>query len=387
MLRVRVRSRPGHPWIFANEVLDPPVAALPPGGAVEVVDASGRLLGRGYCNPQSLITIRLVTRGEGDLDTPALYEKRLAAALALRERVLPGRRSYRVCAGEADGLPGLLVDRYEDVLVAQITTLGMDRRKDLLRDALTTVLAPRGVVLRTDVGARELEGLPVGESEVWFGDVPAKVSFEENGVRFQADPLSGQKTGFFFDQAENRLFSAARCRGRRVLDVYAHTGAWALHALVAGATDAVTIDASAPACALIADNALLNGVSDRLRVVHDDARVAMDALLDAGERFDVVCIDPPAFAKTRKKAGIALGAYKAVNAQAARLLVPGGLLFSSSCSHHVLPERFEEAVVAGIRQAGRHAVLLRRGGQAPDHPILPDVPETEYLKHLVYIVR
>ncbi len=387
MLRVRVRSRPGHPWVFANEVLDPPVASLTPGEAVEVVDSSGRVLGRGYCNPHSLITIRLVTRGDGDLDTPTLYKNRLTAALALRERVLPGRRSYRLCAGEADGLPGLLVDRYEDVLVAQITTLGMDRRKDLLREALTEVLAPRGAVLRTDVGARALEGLEVGDSAVWFGDVPEKVTFEENGVHFQADPLGGQKTGFFFDQAENRIFGAARCKGRRVLDVYAHTGAWALHGLVAGATDAVTVDASAPACALISDNALLNGVSDRIRVIHDDARSAMEGLLDAGERFDVVCIDPPAFAKARKHAGIALGAYKAVNAQAARLVAPGGLLFTSSCSHHVLADRFEEAVVAGIRQAGRHPTLLRRGGQAPDHPILPGVPETEYLKHLVFLVR
>lgn len=387
MLRVRARARPGHPWVFANEIIDPPVAALPPGEAVEVIDPSGRVLGRGYANPHSLITIRIVTRGESDLDSPKLYAERLLAARALRERVLPGRASYRLCAGEADGLPGLLVDKYGDVLVAQITTLGMDRRKDLLAQALQDAIGPRGAVLRADVGARALEGLELGESSVWFGDVPERVLFDENGVRFSADPLSGQKTGFFFDQADNRLFGASRCKGQRVLDVYAHTGAWALHALVAGATDAVAIDASGPACQLIRDNAALNGVSDRLRVVQEDARVAMDALLEAGERFDVVCIDPPAFAKSRKKAGIALGAYKAVNAQAARLVKPGGLLFSSSCSHHVLPERFEEAVVAGIRQAGRGAVLVRRGGQAPDHPILPGVPETEYLKHLVFLAR
>jgi 23S rRNA (cytosine1962-C5)-methyltransferase len=387
MLRVRVRARPGHPWIFANDVIDPPVAALPPGDAVEVVDASGRLLGRGYCNPHSLITIRLVTRGEGDIDGVKLYKERFAGALALRERALPGRTSFRVCAGEADGLPGLLVDRYGDVLVAQITTLGMDRRKELLQRAMTDVLAPRGVVLRNDVGARAYEGLPVGESEVWFGDVPDRVAFEENGVRFRADPLQGQKTGFFFDQAENRLFAASRCRGARVLDVYTHTGSWALHALVAGATEAFAIDASASACALVAENAALNGVTDRLTVLQEDARAAMDGLHAAGERFDVVCIDPPAFAKSRKHAGVALGGYKAVNAQAARLVKPGGLLFTSSCSHHVLAERFEDAVVAGIRQAGRSPVLLRRGGQAPDHPILPGVPETEYLKHLVFLLR
>lgn len=386
MLRVRARCRPGHPWVFSNEILDPPVAALPPGEAVEVVDPSGRPIGRGYCNPHSLITIRLLTRGTGDIDTVAIYEERLAAALALRQRALPGRASLRLCAGEADGLPGLILDRYGDVIVAQVTTLGMERRKDLLRDAIERVFAPRGVMLRNDVGARGLEGLPK-DNEVWFGDVPDRVEFEENGVKLLAEPHTGQKTGFFFDQAENRLFLHPRARGLRVLDVYAHTGAWALGALLHGATDATTIDASGPACALTRENAALNGVADRLRTIEDDARDAMGKLAAAGERFDVVCIDPPAFAKSRKAAGAALGAYKSNNAAAARLVVPGGLLFTSSCSHHVLPDRFEEAVVSGIRQAGRSAVQIRRGGQAPDHPILPGVPETEYLKHLVYVVR
>jgi 23S rRNA (cytosine1962-C5)-methyltransferase len=386
MLRVRVRSRPGHPWVFANEVLDPPVAALPPGEQVEVVDEKGRVLGRGYCNPQSLITIRIVTRGSADLDAPGLYVERLADALALRARVLPGRRSLRVCAGEADGLPGLILDRYEDVVVAQITTLGMERRKHLLEEAVRTVLRPVGAVLRNDVGSRALEGLPQ-DNEVWFGDVPDRVAFDENGVRLLADVREGQKTGFFFDQAENRLFLAGRCAGARMLDVYAHTGAWAIAALRAGAVSATAVDVSAGACALIRANAELNGVSDRLEVVQDDARTALARMNAAGARFDVVCVDPPAFAKSRKKAGVALAAYKSVNADAFRLVAPGGLFFASSCSHHVLAERFEEAVVAGARVAGRRVQLVRRGGQAPDHPILPGVPETEYLKHLVFVVR
>jgi 23S rRNA (cytosine1962-C5)-methyltransferase len=362
------------------------VASLPPGEAVEVCAPAGRVVGRGYCNPHSLITIRLLTRGHADVDAPELYRERLAEALALRARALPGRVSMRVCAGEADGLPGLILDRYGDVLVAQVTTLGMERRKELLRAAIESVLAPRGVYLRNDVGARALEGLPQ-ESEVWFGEVPERVEFDENGVRFVADPREGQKTGFFFDQAENRRFAAPRCAGLRVLDVYAHTGGWALHALVAGAREAVAVDVSAPACEAIAANARLNGVADRLTVVNEDAREAMERLREAGERFDVVCIDPPAFAKSRKKAGVALGAYKSVNATALRLVKPGGLFFTSSCSHHVLPDRFEDAVLAGARQAGRGLLLLRRGGQAPDHPILPGVPETEYLKHLAFYVR
>ena len=389
MLRVRVRSRPGHPWVFSNEILDPPVAQLPSAGeAVEVTDAAGRVLGRGYCNPHSLITLRMVTRGaHGDLDQVELWAERVRAALDLRSRILPGRRSYRLIAGEADGMPGLLVDRYEDILVCQITTLGMERRKELLRQALEQVVAPRGAVLRNDVGSRALEGLPTDTNEVWFGDVPAVVGFEENGVRLCADVREGQKTGFFFDQATNRAFSHPLVKGLRVLDVYAHTGAWALGALVHGARHATAIDVSAGACALIRENAALNDVTDRMTVVCDDARTAMERLAAAGERYDIVFLDPPAFAKNRKKAGVALGAYKSNNADALRLLAPGGLLFTSSCSHHVLADRFEDAVTAGARQAGRSLQLLRRGGQAPDHPILPGVPETEYLKHLVFLAR
>ncbi|MFZ5476875.1 MAG: class I SAM-dependent rRNA methyltransferase [Myxococcota bacterium] len=384
MLRVRARARPHHPWVFANEVLDPPVAELPPGEAVEVADPKGRVLGRGYCNPHSLITIRIVTRGHGDVDGVELYRERLAAALELRARALPGRVSMRLCAGEADGLPGLVIDRYADVLAVQITTLGMERRKELLREAIEGVLKPRGAFLRDDAGSRALEGLPQVPG-VWFGEVPERVAFDENGARFLADVRGGQKTGFFFDQAENRLFAAPRCAERRVLDVYAHSGAWAIHAMRAGATSATAVDSSAAACAGIRENAALNGVA--VEVVEGDARDVMEQLFHAGERFDVVCVDPPAFAKNRKSAGAALGAYKAVNAAGLRLVRPGGLLFASSCSHHVHADRFEEAVLAGARQADRGVVLLRRGGQAPDHPILPGVPETEYLKHLVFGVR
>lgn len=380
MLRVTVRARAHHPWIFSNEVLDPPVARLPAGGAVEVVDARGRLLGRGYANPHSLISIRIYARADEDPDDPALYVARLRRAAAWRARVFPERDALRVCAGEADGLPGLLVDRYGDILSVQITTLGMQTRADLVLAALREVFAPRGIVAKNDVGLRQLEGLPL-ESQVWWGEVPDRVAFGENGVRYEADLVGGQKTGFFFDQAENRAWMASRVRGARVLDLYAHLGAWALTALRHGAASAVAVDSSAAACAAIRHNAERNGLA--VEVLQADAREAMAKL---GGGFDCVFVDPPAFAKNRKSAGVALGAYKAVNAAAARLVVPGGLLFASSCSHHVLPERFEEAVVAGIRSAGRRALLLRRAGAAADHPVLPGVPETEYLKHRVFVV-
>ena len=386
MLRVCVRSRPGHPWVFSNEVLDPPVAQLPPGAQVEVVDAKGHVLGHGYCNPHSLIAIRIMSRAGEDLDTVEPWRARVAAAAAMRARVLPGRRSYRLVAGEADGMPGVIVDRYEDVLVCQLTTLGADHRRALIQQALVETVAPRGAVLRNDVGARALEGLPQ-DNEVWFGEVPDRVTFEENGVRLVADVREGQKTGFFFDQATNRAFAHPLCAGAEVLDVYAHTGAWALGALLHGARHATTVDISAGACDLVRANGELNGVGERLEVLRGDGRETMERLHREGRRFDLVFLDPPAFAKSRKTAGIALGAYKSNNAAAFRLVRPGGMLFTSSCSHHVHAERFEEAVAHGARQAGRSVQLVRRGGQAPDHPILPGVPETEYLKHLVFVVR
>lgn len=382
MLRVVANSRPGHPWVFSNEVVEPPVKQLPAGGAVEVFDPRGKFLGRGYANPHSLISIRLFAGSSESPDDPQLYAARLGNALALRDRVVPGRRSYRLCAGESDGLPGLIIDRYEDILSVQVTTLGMEIRRDAIRAALQTLLAPKGVVYRGDVKLREYEGLPL-EKGVWWGDVPERVPFEENGVRYAADLVEGQKTGFFFDQAENRAFLASRCTGARVLDVYAHLGGWALTAMVHGAASAATIESSAPANEQIRANAALNSVD--IAVLAGDAREEMAKL--APGSFDIVCIDPPAFAKNRKSAGIALGAYRQVNAAAAKLVAPGGLIFTSSCSHHVEKERFEEAVFLGARSAGRRLQLVRRGGQAPDHPILPGVPETEYLKHLVYAVR
>ena len=382
MLRVVAKSRPGHPWIFSNEVIEPAVKQLPAGGAVEVFDPRGAFLGRGYCNPNSLISVRLYAGSSESPDDPELYVRRLADALRLREKVAPQRQSYRLCAGEADGLPGLIIDRYENVLSVQVTTLGMELRREHIRAAVERVLSPSGVVFRGDVKLREYEGLPL-EKGIWWGDVPDRVSFWENGVRYAADLIEGQKTGFFFDQAENRAFLASRCVGARVLDVYAHLGGWALTAMVHGAASAATIESSAAANEQIRANAALNAVA--LATIAGDAREEM-AKLAAGS-FDVVCIDPPAFAKNRKSAGVALGAYKQVNQAAARLVAPGGLLFTSSCSHHVEKERFEEAVVHGARTAGRKLQLVRRGGQAPDHPILPGVPETEYLKHLVFAVR
>lgn len=395
MLTVRLkpghdhRQRAGHAWVFSNEIADD-VSKLEPGGAVDVLDASGRFVGRGFANPASLISVRLLTRDPGeDIDDLALYTARIRRALELRERLLPGRRSYRLVAGEADFLPGLVVDRYEDVLVVQVHALGMERRRPQIRAALEQVLAPRGVVLRNEAAVRQLEGLD-SESGVWWGDVAERVVFDGGSLDGRplplwADVLGGQKTGFFFDQAENRRFAARVSGGLRVLDVYANTGAWAVGALVAGAREALAIEVNARTVSLIEANAALNEVSDRMRVLCGDAREQLARLAAARERFDAVFLDPPAFAKSRKKAGVALHAYREVNRLALDVLAPGGLLFTSSCSHHVLEERFEAEVLAAARQAGRVLRQVRRGEQGPDHPVLPAMPETRYLKHLVYL--
>lgn len=245
---IRARARAGHPWVFANDILDPPVAALKPGGTVEVLDSRGQFVGRGYANPHSLIAVRMLTGSRVEIDAE-FFRERLRRAVALRERVLPGRRSYRLCAGEADGMGGLVLDRFGDVLVAQITTLGMESRRDALAEAIEDVVAPRGVVARDDASARGMEGLG-GEARLWFGEVPERVVFEEAGVAMEADPWRGQKTGYFFDQADNRAFLRARASGARVLDLYSNTGAWALQALAGGAVEAVAVESSMPTASL-----------------------------------------------------------------------------------------------------------------------------------------
>ena len=379
------RIRAGHCWVFSNE-LATDVAALPAGGAVIVEDARGRYLGTGYANPNSLIAVRILTRDPADdIDAAAFYQRRIEAAARLRATVMPRRRSHRLVAAEADDLPGLIIDRYEDVAAVVVGTLGLEVRKPLLREALQATGLVSGAILRDQSASRRLEGLPQGEPSLWFGEVPAQVPFQENGVSLLADLRHGQKTGFFFDQAHNRAAAFGMANGR-VLDVYANTGAWGIGALLHGASEAVAIEVSAPTCALIAENAQRNGVGDRLTVMCAEAWEAMSRLRAEKARFDAVYFDPPAFAKSRKTAGVALRAYRDHNALAMQLVAPGGLLFTSSCSHHIEEERFWEELMAAADRAHRRLRLIRRGGQAPDHPIHPAIPETRYLKHLAFVV-
>jgi 23S rRNA (cytosine1962-C5)-methyltransferase len=261
--------------------------------------------------------------------------------------------------------------------------VGVAPRLDALRTAIEDVFAPAGVILRNEAAVRDLEGLP-RERRVWWGEVPDTVAIDESGVTFHVPLTGGQKTGHFFDQHDNKLWAAPRCVGRDVLDVYANTGGWALHALKAGARSATVVDSDAANMELAARNAASNGVDDKLTVIAAEGKRTLQELVARGARFGAVVLDPPAFAKQRKAANSALKGYREINALACMLLEEGGLLFTSTCSFHVEEDRFVEAVAEGARDASRRLVMLRRGGPSADHPVLPGVPETRYLKSFAF---
>ena len=379
------RVRQGHPWVFSNELEAVP-RDLSPGCTVDVVADTGTHLGRGYFNPHSLIAVRLLTRDRLDIDHPAFWTMRLSEAARVRARTLPHRHSMRLVHAEGDGLPGLVVDRYGDVLSVQLTTAGTEARRELIRKALEDVFGPVGAVLRSEGRARQLEGLEE-ERDVWFGDVPSVVEIEEYGVTFRVDLLTGQKTGHFYDQAVNRRDFGDLCGAARVLDVYAHSGGWALQALTRGASEAVIVDKSEAACALAADNLDRNGVAARGAVVQAEGRKFLVNAVAEQEQYDAVNLDPPAFAKTRKAAGSALRGYQEINQLGLQLVARGGLFGTSTCSYHIEDERFEEALRKAARKARRRIRLVRKSTAAADHPVRLEVPETRYLKHYLFQVE
>ena len=379
------RVRSGHPWIFSNE-LEPGFVDLEPGAVVDVFDAKGAFVGRGLVSPQSLIAVRLYSRlRKEDLDSPAFYAMRIRESLNYRQAIFPDRRSYRLIHAEGDFLPGLVIDKFEDYLAVQITTVGMDKRTEILKEALRSVLNPVGAVFRNESKVRELEGLTCGQSE-WFGEIPDTVEIDEYGVSYKIPLLGGQKTGHFFDQAINRKVAGEWCRDRTVLDVYANTGGWALQALKNGAKHATIIDKSAATAELSVDNVERNGFGERCDVVCAEATRTLEMLVAEGSRYGAVVLDPPAFAKNRKSASAALKGYTRINAMGMTLVEPGGFLFTSSCSYHVQEDRFLDAISSAAKLADRRLRLVRRGEQAPDHPMLPAVPESRYLKSLAFQV-
>ncbi len=373
------RMANGHPWAFSNEIdMTAEAKALPPGTLVDILSADGAGLGVGMFNPRTLIAVRRVSRQARQAVDADFLAGRIARALALRDRLFPDPY-YRLIHAEADDLPGLIIDRYGPVLVVQQNTAGMDLLREPLLAALHRVLAPEAILLRNDSPARELEGLKLG-IETAHGTVPDRVTLVENGCRFTVDVGEGQKTGWFFDQRDNRAAAARLAAGGRVLDVYSYAGGFGVQAAVAGAAEVTCIDRSKLALSLVETAADLNGVADRVRTLLGDGAQAMERLAADGERFDLVIADPPAFVKTKKDLAAGLKAYRKMVRLAAGLVKPDGFLLAASCSHHVDPEAFANEVRAGLAKAGRIGRILRRAGAGADHPVHAFLPESAYLK-------
>ncbi|HUK00575.1 MAG TPA: class I SAM-dependent rRNA methyltransferase [Stellaceae bacterium] len=379
------RAEAGHPWVYSNEVqMDAAAKALPPGSLVTLRSAGGDPLGVASFNPHTLVSARLFDRDAKRRIDHEFFIERLERALSLRRR-LYAEPYYRLVHAEADGVPGLVADRFGEALVLQLNTAGMARLDSELIAACEAALAPAIILLRNDSPARALEGL---ESEVRLakGELAGPIELIENGARFLADAREGQKTGWFFDQRDNRRFVAALAAGARVLDLYCYTGGFAVAAARAGADAVLGLDRSEPALALAAASADLNGVGDHCRFQRADAFGELARLSGEGARFDLVIADPPAFVKSKKDLGPGLRGYRKLARLAASLVAPGGVLFLASCSHNVEPPDFAEAVRRGLEDARRTGRILRSAGAAPDHPVHPWLPESAYLKAEVLLL-
>ena len=372
------RLKSGHPWAFSNEIaMKPEYRAMPPGAPVRLESDDGWRLGTFMFNPHSLIAARLLDRDPQAAIDADFVRGRIVAAMALREKLGLGR-FHRLVHAEADRLPGLIVDRYDDVLVVQANTAGMDRLMPEIVAALTGLLPVRAIVARNDSPSRAHEGLPERVEMLFGTDATAMV--EEGGVRFPIDPLSGQKTGWFFDQRPHRERVASLAAGGGVLDVFCHTGAFGLGCAAAGAAHVTLVDASGPGLDKAQAAAALNGLAGRVASRRGDAFDVMTGLGQAGETFDIVVCDPPAFAKSKKDQAAGLRAYGRMARLAAPLVAPGGFLFVASCSHHAPADLFAGVIAEGVQRARREARVVYAGGAGPDHPVHPLLPESAYLK-------
>jgi 23S rRNA (cytosine1962-C5)-methyltransferase len=378
------RLRAGHLWVFSNEidVGRSPLGGFEPGQACVIVDSRDKPIGVGYVNPNSLICARLVSRGiEHALDR-SLIVHRLKVALALRVR-LYDEPWYRLVFGESDGLPGLTIDRFGDVLVAQTTTAGMERLKDAITEAALKVLKPRQLWWKNDAAIRSMENLPeyadLGHGEA----VDAPLIVREAGLEFECDPVGGQKTGWFYDQRGNRDHLRALVKGKRVLDMFSYLGGWGIRAAAFGASEVVCVDASQPAVDAIGRNARRNGFGDTVSAVRADAFDYLKALRDQRERFDVVILDPPAFVKRKKDLAEGRVAYRRLNELGMQVLERDGILITCSCSYHMPRASLLDGVQQAARHLDRQAQLLVDLQQGPDHPVHPAIAETDYLKGFI----
>lgn len=377
------RALHGHPWVYSNEVdMDKAAKGLEAGSVVRITDAGGATLGIATFNPHTLIAARFLTRDVNEVIDTAFFVRRLRRALDIRDR-LYARPFYRLIHAESDGLPALIIDRYGDVVVVQANTVAMDRRMPMILAALDEVLNPRAIVLRNDSAARTYEGLPE-EVRVAKGTLEGLIPLEENGATFFADLSEGQKTGWFFDQRDNRSFIADLCKGKSTVDFYTYAGGFGVLAAQRGASHVTLVDRSALSLSIAMKAAEANGVADKVTAQKGDAFNLMDQWVAEGRTWEVVIADPPAFVKSRKDLAVGSRAYRKMTKAAARLVAPGGMLLVASCSHNMEPPLFHQEVARGLSEAGRQGRILRFAGAGPDHPVHPLLPETQYLKAMVF---
>lgn len=377
------RIREGHPWIFQNEI-ESVGAGLQPGDVVTVVDHRGKFVGRGYFNPKSQITVRILTWHDESVDEQWM-RARVERAWGYRQRVLDDVDACRVVYSEADGLPGLIVDKFHDLLVIQTLALGIDRWRPALVKALQELIGPRGIYQRNDAPVRRLEGL--SEETGWLaGGGDTEVLIRENGLQIQVDVAAGHKTGYFLDQRDNRWAVRRFARGARVLDAFCNTGSFALNAAAAGAESVLGLDASGEALERARRNAAINGLGERCQFVEGNAFDRLRSLVQEKAHFDLVILDPPAFAKNRAALEGALRGYKEINLRALKLLAPGGILVTCSCSQPLTDDLFLGLVRSAAIDAHREVRLIERRGHPYDHPVLLAAEETYYLKCLIFQV-
>ncbi len=383
--RAVTRCGRGHPWVFANEILSRSSEDVAPGAVVTLVSPKGEAVGLATYNPHALIACRLLAESPKTVIDAAFFATRLKRAEALRWRFL-AEPFYRLVHGEADGVPGFVIDRFGDIFVVQLNTAGAEALRAPLLEGLQEACAPRAVVLRRDAPARRLEGMEIMPSEVIGHLEQAVVNVREGGVIFRADLFGGQKTGWYFDQRRNRALVADWARDARLLDLYCHTGGFALRAAAAGAQRVVAVDTAQSALTLAEEAARRNGLVDRVTFRRGDVRSLLRTLKRAGERFDVVVADPPPFARRAKNLPAARKAYARLAYEAAQVTAEGGLLAIASCSHHVSETVLLEACGRGIRGAGRSARLVHLAGADVDHPLHPALPESRYLHMLFFVL-
>ncbi len=376
------RIRAGHPWIFSNEVdiQATPLTGFESGQTIIIENCMGKPIGSGYVNAHSLICARLISRDPAYRLNKSFIVHRLNIAVALREQFFQ-QPFYRLVYGESDGLPGLVVDRYGSILVVQIATAGMERVKTDIIDALNKVIKPETILFRNDVSVRRMEGLN-DYIETAQGRVPETIELVENGTRFQTSLLSGQKTGWFYDQCANRNKLIKYIEGKKVLDVFSYIGAWGLQAATHGAKEVTCIDSSTHAIDAIKKNAALNNLSDHVYALKGDAFELLKSLKEQQEKFDVVILDPPAFIKRKKDMKQGSLAYQRINQMAMQILAKDGYLISASCSYHFSTKDFKNMLLNAGKQVHRQLQFLEYGQQNLDHPIHPALAETEYLKSI-----